>query len=150
MLILQLVGHREGTRDRDLDGVFSVRPQKLDVAHLDRPAAGDRADHAGDGVWASGPTRGRPWMIDVKSVKSVRKAVRVALATHLAVGKDVKAESLLEVDGQQRRIVLRGLEPALLDPPELAHAQPRRRDLVESRAIDEPIGLGQAADDGRR
>src|SRR5581483_11667767 len=46
-------------------------------------------------------------------------------------------------------IVLRFLEEALLDPPKLARAHPRRKAPGELLAVDQPFGLRIAADERR-
>ena len=50
VVVLSLLGHREGSRNGDLDTPVRDRAQELDVADLDRSRAPDRADDARDGV----------------------------------------------------------------------------------------------------
>ena len=53
----------------------------------------------------------RAGIVDVDALERGGEAVRVALAAHLAVGDDVEPGALLVADGEQRRVVLRLLEP---------------------------------------
>src|SRR5581483_12164648 len=87
--------------------------------------------------------------VEVDAFERGGEAVGVALAPDLAVGHDVEAGFLLRLDGEQSRIVLRFPEEALLDPPKLARAQPRRKAPGELLAVDQPFGLRIAADERR-
>ena len=91
--------------------------------------------------WPSGRAPSR--VVEVEPLERVGEAVRVALAPDLAVGDDVDAGVLHVADREQRRVVLRLLEPARVDAPELdgrrraAAAVPRAsHDRSASRAAD--------------
>src|SRR5262249_61214302 len=56
---------------------------------------------------------------------------------------------VLRGNREARRIVLRLGQVRLADPPELARADPRREPAGELRAVDQPVGLRVAADQGR-
>ena len=109
-----------------------------------RPGAG-----AGSGRRCAAPGLGLPAapgdrrrVVDVDAVERGGEAVRVALAAHLAVGDDVDAGALHVADREQRRVVLRLLEPgfaARARSPARARAAPwssASRDRSASRAAD--------------
>ena len=125
------------------------RAQELDVAHLDRPRAPDRPDDARHRVLVAGAVERDAGLVEVDAVERGREAVRVALAPHLAVGDDVDAGALHVLHGEPRRVVLRLLEERLGHAPELARPHARRQPLAEPLAVDQPVGLRVAADDGR-
>ena len=56
----------------------------------------------------------------------------------------------LRPDRQDGGIVLRLLEPGRIDAPQLARAHARRKSVGQLLPIDEPVGLGIAANDGCR
>src|SRR6185437_3179118 len=86
-------------------------------------------------------------VVDVHALERGGEAVRVALATHLAVGDDVEPGALLVGDGEPGGIVLRLLEIGGIDPPQLPRADPRREPAPQLLAVDEPVRLGVRADE---
>ena len=87
------------------------------------------------------PVERRAGIVDVDAVERGGEAVRVALAAHLAVGDDVEAGALLIADREDRRILLRLLEPLRLDAPEFLRPHARRKAAGELLAVDQPVGL---------
>ena len=108
----------------------------------------NRAHHAGHGVRMSRPVERRSGVVEIEPLERVREVVRVALAPDLAVGDDVDAGLLHVSHGEHGRVVLRLLEPRLVDAPQLARGHARRQPPRELRAVDQPVGLRIAADDG--
>jgi hypothetical protein len=96
------------------------------------------------------PRRRHRRVVVVDAVERRREAVGIALAAHLAVGDDVDAGAFLVADRDDRRVVLRLFEERAVDPPQLLGADARRDQLAQPPAIDQPIGLGVAPDQGRR
>ena len=123
--------------------------QELDVAHLDRPRAPDRADDARDRVLVAGAVERDAGVVEVDALERGREAVRVALPPHLSVRDDVHARELHVLHRDSRRVVLGLLEELLRHPPELARPHPRRQPLAEPLAVDQPRGLRVAPDHGR-
>jgi hypothetical protein len=105
-----------------------------DLAHDPRHERG-LAGAAGD----------RRRVLDVDAAERGREAVGVALAAHLAVGDDVDPSALHVADREQRRVILRLLEPGLGDAPDFWHAD-ARHGHAEARPVDQPVGLRVAAD----
>src|SRR5690606_31464819 len=66
---------------------------------------------------------------------------------HLAVGDDVDARAFLVADRQDRRVILRLLQPRLLDTPQVACACARGDDVGEALAVDQPVRLRVASDE---
>ena len=147
VVVLRLLRHRERPRDRYLDPLARVRTQKLHVAHLDRVHPLDRADHARYRIGMTAAIEGRSRVVDIDARERRRKAVRVALPAHLAVGEDVDPGQLLIADSEERGVVLCLLEVRGVDPPELHRPHPRRKAVTKSLPVDQPIGLGVRADD---
>ncbi len=87
-------------------------------------------------------------VVEVDALERGREAVRVALAPDLAVADDVEAGVFLRADRDQRRVVLRLGEVLGRDAPELLRAHARREAAGELGAVDQPLGLREAADDG--
>jgi hypothetical protein len=75
VVVLGLVGHRERARNGDLDPPGGERAEKLDVAHLDRPCAADRADDSRDGVLVAGAIEGDTGLVQVDAVERGRESV---------------------------------------------------------------------------
>ena len=88
-------------------------------------------------------------VVEVDAVECSREAVRVALPAHLAVRDDVHSRELHVPDRDTRRVVLGFLEVLLRDAPQLERAHPRRQPVAEPLAVDQPLGLRVAPDDGR-
>jgi hypothetical protein len=149
VVVLRLLRHRERTRNGDLDPPVGDGAEELDVAHLDRPRAADRADDARDGILVAGPVEGDAGLVEVDAVERRREPVRVALAPYLPVGDHVDAGALHVLDGEPRRVVLSLLEVGLRHPPELPRPHAGRQPLAEPFAVDEPARLRIAADDHR-
>jgi hypothetical protein len=87
-------------------------------------------------------------IVEIDAVERGREAVGVAFPSDLAVRHDVEAGILLCPDRQERGIVLCLLEVLRRDAPELARPYSRRKSAGEFVAVDQPIGLRIAADDG--
>ena len=119
------------------------------MARLDGSRPPDRADHPRDGVLVTGPVERDPRCVEIDAVERRREVVRVALAAHLAVRDDVDSGLLHVTDGETGRVVLRLLEERLRHTPELPGPNARRQPVAESLAVDEPVGLRIAPDDGR-
>ena len=149
VLVGGLLAHRERAGQRDLDRAVGARPQELEVLDLDRPRAPHRADHARHRVRPAGPPGHHRRVVDVEALERRREAVRVALAADLAVGDHVEPGALLREDRERRRVVLRPREVRLRDPPELLRPHPRRQRPAQLLAVDEPVRLRVAPDDGR-
>src|SRR5207237_6127079 len=139
-----------GAGDGDLDRAVGMGAEKRDVPYLDGVGPADRANDARNRIRAPGAARGNAGVVNVESVERIRETIGVAFAPHLTIGQHIETEALLDVDRQARRVVLRFLKPALVHTPEVAHAEARRRYLAEPAAVDQPVGLRKAADDGSR
>src|SRR6185503_2135982 len=87
-------------------------------------------------------------VVDVDALQRGGEAVGISFAPDFAVGDDVDAGFLLRPDREHRGVVLRLREQRLRDPPQLLGAQPRRKALAELVAVDQPVGLRVAADQG--
>ncbi len=147
VVVLGLLGHRERAGDGDLDRPARVRAQELDVADLDRMLARDRADHPRHRVRVPAAVQRGARVVDVDALERGGEAVRVALAAHLAVGDDVQPGALLVGDRQPRRVVLRLLEIARIDPPQLRRPHARREAPAQLLAVDQPVRLRVGADE---
>ena len=141
-IVLRLLRHRKGTGHRHLDHAVRVGAQELHVAHLDRMPATHLAGDARHRIGMAGAIERGAGIVDVDAVERGGETVGVALAPHLAVRDDVEARSLLVANGQQRRVVLRGVEEFGRDPPQLLRAHARRKASGELLAVDQPVGLG--------
>ena len=147
VLVVELLRHGEGAGNGDLDGPVGIGAQERHVARLHWLPAADRADDSRHDLDTAGRTRGNLCrVLAVHALERGGETVGVALAAHLAVGDDVDAGALLVADREQCGVVLRLLEPGRLDPPQLARASTRRNDFRQEPAVDQPVGLGVAAD----
>src|SRR5688572_2177077 len=146
---LRLLRHREGSRDRDLDGPRRVAAQELQVAHADRVAPADRSRHARHRDRVAAAVERRAGVVEVDAFQRVGEQVRVAFAADFAVGDDVEAGGLLRADRKDRGVVLRLLQVRRRDAPQLACAHARWKAPGELLAVDEPVRLRHAADQGR-
>ena len=149
VVVLRLLRHRERPGNGDLDPAVRDRAQELDVTHLDRPRAADRADDSRDGVLVAGAVERDAGLVQVDPVERRREAVRVALPAHLPVGDHVDSRALHVRDRKPRRVVLGVLEKRLGYPPQLERAHAGRQPRAEPLAVDQPVGLRIAPDDGR-
>ncbi len=149
VVVLGLLGHREGPGDGDLDPAIRDRAEELDVPDLDGPVAADRANDPGDGVLVARAIEGDAGRVQVDAVESRREAIAVALPPHLPVRDDVDPCQLHVSDSDAGRVVLRFLEKRLRHTPELMRAYARRQPLSEALSIDQPIRLRIAPDDRR-
>ena len=70
--------------------------------------------------------RRRAKIVDVDALQCRCKAVRVALATHFAVGNDIETRTLLVSNRKERCIVLSLLQPLRRNSPQLINSYPRR------------------------
>src|SRR5207248_2239432 len=127
-----LLGHGERPGKGDPDRAAGVRAEELDVAHLDRPLPPDRPDDARNRVLVARAVDRDAGVVEVDPVERGREAVRVALAPYLAVADHVDAGLLHVPDREKRRVVLRLLEEALVDAPELSRAHARRKAAAET------------------
>ena len=110
----------------------------------------DRADDARHRVRMPGAVERGARVVDVDAVQRRGEVVGVALAADLAVGEQVQPGALLGADRELRRVVLGLREQGGLDAPQLLGAHARREAAGELRAVDQPLGLGVAADQRRR
>ena len=147
VVVLCLLRHGERPRHGDLDGPGGVRPQELQVGHLDRVLAPDRADDAGHRVRVAAAVQRRSRVVDVHSVKRRRETVGVALPADLAVGDDVEAGVLLGADGQQGGVSLRLLEELRCDAPQLTRAHSGREAAGQPAAVNQPVRLRIASNE---
>jgi hypothetical protein len=147
--VLRLLGHGERPGQRDLDLPVGVLTQERDVTHLDGPPPAHRA---ADGRHPSLRTRAvdrGTGVVDVHAVEGGGEPVRVAFPADLAVGDDVDAGELEVADREPCGVVLGLLEMLRRDAPDLTGAGAWGQPPAEHRAVDEPVGLRVAADDGR-
>src|SRR5690242_14637767 len=149
-IVLRLLAHGERAGHGHLDPAISVRAQELHVVDLDRMLAADLPCDARHGVGVPRAVERRAGIVDVHPLQCRGEAVGVALAAHLAIGDDVQAGFLLGADREQRRIVLGLREKRLGDAPQFFRAHARRKAPGESLAVDQPLGLRVASDQGRR
>ena len=149
VVVLRLLRHRERSRQRGLDLARGAGAKKLDVAHLDRPRAADRADHSRHRVRMAGAVERRAGVVEVHPLERCREAVGVALAPDLAVRDDVDPRSLHVADRDHRRVVLRLLQQLWCDSPDLQRPRARWEPAPEHFPIDQPVRLRVAADHRR-
>ncbi|MDN5932768.1 MAG: hypothetical protein L0I24_17165, partial [Pseudonocardia sp.] len=95
----------------------------------------------------SGAVQGGARVVDVDAVERGREMVGVALAAHLSVGDDVEPGAFLGADREHGGVVLGLGEMLGRGPPQLLRAHPRREPAGEAVPVDEPVGLGVAADE---
>ena len=147
-LVGRLLGHRERARERDLRRQVGVSAQELQVAHLDRPTPADRAGdprHRPRLARARGD-RGRS--VGVDALERGGEGVGVALPANLAVGDHVDPGKFHVADGHAGGVVLGLGEERLSHSPGVAHTHARNETSAERGAVDQPVRLGIAADDG--
>jgi hypothetical protein len=124
-----------------------VRPEEADVLGLDRPRPPELADHPGNRDVDARPVAHGPGAVEVDAVERGGEVVGVGLPADLAVGEDVQPGLLLGPDRGQGGVVLGLLQELRRDAPELRRPDARRELVPQPVAIDEPVGLGEAADD---
>ncbi len=149
-VVLGLLRHGERPRQRRLDRAVGVAAQELDVAHLHGPFAPDRTDHPRHRVGMARAVERGARIVEVHPVERRREAVRVALASHLAVGDDVNSGALHVTNRDDCRIVLRLLEQVRSNSPDLLRPYPRGEATAQHLAVHEPVGLRIAADNRGR
>src|SRR6201988_4434340 len=145
-----LLAHGEGAWQGDLGGMVGIFPQKLHVAQLDRRGASDLADHAGHcRLGVAGARHDDGGIVGIDAVKRGGEAVGVAFAADFAVGDDIDAGALHVTDRDDGRVILRLLQMFDRQPPHLMHGGARHR-FRQHGAVDQPVRLRIAADDGGR
>jgi len=77
----------------------------------------DPADNSRHRIRVARAIERRTGVVDVNAVERGREAVGIALAPDLAVADYVEPDFLLRADREDRRVVLRLLEPRLGDAP---------------------------------
>ena len=149
VLVLHLLGHRERAGQRDLDALCSVGAQELDVAHLDRPRPADRASYPryGRGAAGAGRLQHRRCVL-VDAIERGREMVGIAFAPHLPIGNNIDAGPLHVANSEQGGVVLRLGQLRLGDTPQLLAAHAGHRARLHRLAVDQPVRLRIAADDG--
>ncbi len=125
-----------------------VPAQEQHVIDFHRMLAPDFADHPRNRVRMAAAIQRAAGIVDVHAFERRGKSIGVAFAAHLAVRHDVDSRVLLRLDGHDGRVVLRLLEKFRGDAPQFAGAHARRKAARQFRAIDEPLRLRVAADDG--
>jgi hypothetical protein len=148
VIVLGLLGHGERPRYRELDGAVGVGAQKLHVVDAHRVAPADGADDARHEHRLAAAVEGLARVVEVDAVERGGEVVRVALAADLAVGDDVEPGPLLILNGDAGRVVLSFAQERLVDAPQLLRPGARREASGEPLPVDQPVGLGIAADDG--
>src|SRR5438105_3380066 len=144
----RLLGHGERPGHGDLDRPIGLRTQELDVADLDRVLATNRTDDPRHDIRPAASAQALAGIVEIDALQGRGEAVAVAFAADLAVGDDVDAGALHVADGYQGGRVLGVFEPRLGYAPHVRGADPRRQPLAELVAVQEPVGLRVAADDG--
>ena len=126
-VVLGLLAHGERAGHRHLDGPVGLRPEELEVGHLDRVLAADLADDARHRVGMAAAIERGARVVEVDTLERGGEAVGVALAPDLAVGDDVEAGALLGADRQDRGVILRLGQVLRADTPQLGGAHARRK-----------------------
>ena len=150
VVVLRLAAHGERAGHGDLHLAGGVRLQEQQVLDLDRVAAADRAGDARHRVGVSGTVERGAGVVQVHAVQRGGEAVAVALAPDLAVGDDVQPGVFLRADRDQRGVLPGLLQVGLGHAPQLLGAHAGREATGQLGAVDQPLGLGKAADDGGR
>ena len=149
VVVLRLLGHRERARHGDLDRAVGVRPEELQVGHLDRVTAPDRPDDPRHRIGVPAAVKRGARVVDVHAFQRGREPVGVALPAHLAVGDDVKSRVLLGPDREHRRVVLGLAEKLGRHAPQLAGADPGRKPPGQLGPVDKPVRLWITSDERR-
>jgi hypothetical protein len=148
-IVVSLLRHREGAGDSDFDPLGRIGAQKRHVAHFNGMLSPDRPRNTWNRAGLAGAIKARPRIFDVDAFESGCEPVGIALPSHFAVGQDVDPGGFLIADREKRRVVLSLIQPFIADPPELLRPDSGHV-FAELTAVDQPIGLGIAADERRR
>ena len=148
VVVLGLLAHREGAWHGHLDRPGGVGAQEPYVLHFDRAPAPDRAHDARHRIGMARAVERGARIVDVDALERRGEPVRIALAADLAVGDRVDAGQLHLADGDEGGVVLRLEQVRLGNPPGVARAHAGNRVRAESFAVDQPLGLRVAPDDG--
>src|SRR5580692_9527305 len=90
MVVLRLLGHRERSGHRHLDGPVGVGPQEGECFDIHRVPSPDRPADPGYRVRMAAAVQRGAGVVDVDAVQRGRERVGVALPSDLAVGDDVQ------------------------------------------------------------
>ena len=131
-------GHRSRQRELELAPGVRAREPRLARMHapLEAQLLSDRRHHC---LVAVGADPDLDLAGEIDAVDGLEKAVHEMLARLLAVGDDVDAAILLQLEGEQGRVALGVVECG-------AGEAPGRPQLVR---LGEPSGFRQASGDGR-
>src|SRR5262249_3449126 len=113
----------------------------------DRMLAPNRPYHARHGRKPASSIGSLAGIVEIDTRKRGGKPVGIALAALLAVSDDIESGALLIADGEQRGVVLRGIEPGRIDEPKILRSHPRHL-LRKLALVDQPDRLGIGADQG--
>ena len=144
-IILSLLGHGERPREGDLDPSVRVRPQELDVLHLDGPPSRNLSDDPRHGVGVAGTVHGGAVVIDIDPVEGGRYPVGIALPANFAVRNNVETRLFLVPDGKEGGVVLGLLEEFFGDSPNFPRPNPGGEPLPQVFPVHQPVGLDVAA-----
>ena len=104
----------------------------------------------GTGFRVAGSVEGDARVLGIHPFERRGEPVGVALAADLAIRDDVHTRPFHVTDGEHRGVILGLLQQVGRDPPDLWCASPRRQPAAQLLAVDQPVRLGVAADDGCR
>ena len=127
-----------------------MRQQEPGVARFDRAAPSDPADDARHRGRAAAAAPDMAGMLGVDAVERQSKTVRIAFAADLAVADDIDAGQFHFADRDDRGVVLGLFAPCMGHAPDIGGVDARHAVMFEQTAIDQPVGLRVAADDGGR
>ena len=148
VLVLGQRGQRERPGHGDLDPAVRLRAQEGGVAREHGLRARDGAHRPRHRRRSPNAAHRRSRSRDVEPGEGGRQPAEVALPAHLAVAHDLDAGSLHVAYDQPHRIVV-GLLPELLGhAPQRRPGHPWHAAREQRRPVDEPLRLGEAADDG--
>ena len=149
VLVLRQRGQRERAGYRDLDRAVRLPSQERRVPRQPRlrPRAG--AHRPRDRRRAPDAAHRRPRPFHVEPRERRRQPAEVALPAYLAVAHDIDAGSLQIAHGQPNGVVLGQLSQLVGHAPESRARDTRHASREQRRPVDEPLGLGKAADHGR-
>jgi hypothetical protein len=125
-----------------------IGPQELHVVDADRVTAADPAGDPRHEHRLAAAIERLSRIVEVDAVQGGGEVVGVALAADLAVRDDVEPGALLVLNGDPRGVVLGFAQVRIVDAPQLLRPRTRRKAPGQLGAVDEPVGLGIAADDG--
>ena len=147
-LVLHLLRHRERAGQGDLGRAGRVLDEERRVVDLDLALAADFAGDPRDRGRAAVGADHRAQALGIDALQRQREIVRIAFAPHLAVADDVDADPFQLADREDGRVVLRLLQVRRRDAPDLVRMDARHPMLFQRAAVDQPVGLRIAADDG--